>query len=551
VVSLLIHCIGTLIHIGSPVKRVSEDFLGAFVDDPFRRSYTRRSILELAPLTCPACSTSVPAGARFCPGCGAAVRSDGGTGDALRERLQSAVDDSFHIERLLGRGGMGSVYLAREPALDRLVAIKVLPPDRAQSSDLRERFRREARTAAQLSHPNIVPLLTFGEDDGLMYFVMGYVEGEPLSVRVQREGRLQTGEAVRILSELAEALGYAHGRGVVHRDIKPENILLEQPRGVVRLTDFGVAKGLASSSALTTEGAVIGTPHYMSPEQASGRADVDTRSDIYSMGALAFTLFTGRPPFTGRNASEILRQHLTQEAPRLRDQVPELPAALDDAIRRCLAKEPSARWSSAPEFAKALQTAGDSWWNSLLRRAWTPSPVSAAPSGSSASAPTPMPTSPAEFLAAAEEAARGMGASVRANRLRAAASQLAAEGESLDRIIIGLQAAADPVELRRSEKRLGALRKVPDPPREVTDTIEALSRLRFASQSAANRLEAAKSARASILGSLRRLHGAVRRLAVAKGDEAALADFDAACQVAVSEGDTAAATEGDTRAGES
>lgn len=185
---------------------------------------------------------------------------------------------------------MGSVYLAREPALDRLVAIKVLPPDRAQSSDLRERFRREARTAAQLSHPNIVPLLTFGEDDGLMHFVMGYVEGEPLSAKLLREGRLQTGEAVRVLSELADALGYAHSRGVVHRDVKPENILLEQPGGVVRLTDFGVAKGLTSSSSLTTEGAVIGTPHYMSPEQASGGADVDTRSDIYSMGALAFTI---------------------------------------------------------------------------------------------------------------------------------------------------------------------------------------------------------------------------------------------------------------------
>ena len=501
-------------------------------------------------MTCPSCSTSVPAGARFCPGCGGAVRLESGAGDALRERLQSAVDDSFEVQRLLGRGGMGSVYLAREPALDRLVAIKVLPPERAQSPDLRERFRREARTAAQLSHPNIVPLLTFGEDDGLMYFVMGYVEGEPLSTRVQREGRLQTGEAVRMLFELSEALGYAHGRGVVHRDIKPENILLEQPKAMVRLTDFGVAKGLASSSALTTEGAVIGTPHYMSPEQASGRADVDTRSDIYSMGALAFTLFTGRPPFLGRNASEILRQHLTQEPPRLREQVPELPAALDDAIRRCLAKEPSARWNSAPEFAKALQSAGDSWWGSLLRRARTKAPGSAAPQGAASAPPTPMPTSPAEFLAAAEETAGKLGGGVLADRLRSAASRLATEGESLDRVIIGLQTAADPVELRRAEKRLGALRSITDPPREVTETIDALSRLRMASQNAAARLEAAKSTRASLLGSMRRLHGAARRLAAAKSDAAALADFDAACRGAVSEGDTAVATEGETRAGE-
>ncbi|HQZ15776.1 MAG TPA: serine/threonine-protein kinase [Vicinamibacteria bacterium] len=501
-------------------------------------------------MTCPSCSISVPAGARFCPGCGSAVRLESGAGDALRERLQAAVDDSFQVERLLGRGGMGSVYLAREPVLDRLVAIKVLPPERAQSPDLRERFRREARTAAQLSHPNIVPLLTFGEDEGLMYFVMGYVEGEALSARVQREGRLQTGEAVRVLSELADALGYAHGRGVVHRDIKPENILLEQPKGVVRLTDFGVAKGLASSSALTTEGAVIGTPHYMSPEQASGRADVDTRSDIYSMGALAYTLFTGRPPFLGRNASEILRQHLTQEAPRLRDQLPELPAALDDAIRRCLAKDPAARWNSAPDFAKALQSAGDSWWTSLLRRAWTPAPGLATSRGAAPSPPTPMPTSPPEFLAAAEEIAGRMGAGALADRLRSAASRLAAEGESLDRMILVLQTASDPVELRRAEKRLAALRSVADPPREVTETIDALSRLRLASQNAAARLEAAKSARASLQGSLRRLHGAARRLAAAKSDAAALADFQAACQGAVSEGDTAVATEGETRAGE-
>ncbi len=501
-------------------------------------------------MTCPSCSIGVPVGARFCPGCGRAVRPESGAPDALRERLQAAVDDSFQVERLLGRGGMGSVYLAREPALDRLVAIKVLPPERAQSADLRERFRREARTAAQLSHPNIVPLLTFGEDDGLMYFVMGYVEGEALSTRVQREGRLQTGEAVRVLSELSEALGYAHGRGVVHRDIKPENILLEQPKAVVRLTDFGVAKGLTASSALTTEGAVIGTPHYMSPEQASGRADVDTRSDIYSMGALAFTLFTGRPPFLGRNASEILRQHLTQEPPRLRDQVPELPAALDEAIRRCLAKDPAARWSSAPEFAKALQSAGDSWWGSLLRRAWTPASGSGTPAASAPAPPTPMPTSPAEFLAAAEETAARMGAGGPADRLRSTASRLAAEGEGLDRLIIGLQTAADPVELRRAEKRLGALRQVADPPREVTETIDALGRLQTASRNATVRLEAAKSARASLLGSLRRLHGAARRLAVAPADASALADFEATCRGAVSEGETAVATEKETRAGE-
>ncbi len=488
-------------------------------------------------MNCLACSTPVPAGARFCPSCGDSVRPGTGDGDALRERLQAAVEDSFHLERLLGRGGMGSVYLAREPALDRLVAIKVLPPDRARSSDVAERFRREARTAAQLSHPNIVPLLTFGEDDGLLYFVMGYVEGEPLSSRLLREGRLQTGEAVRVLAELAEALGYAHGRGVVHRDVKPENILLEQPKGVVRLTDFGVAKGLSSPSSLTTEGAVIGTPHYMSPEQASGRADVDIRSDIYSMGALAFTLFTGRPPFTGRTASDILRQHLSKEPPRLRDHVSELPAALDEAVRRCLAKEPSARWSSAGEFAKALEASGDSWWTSLLRRAWTPSTPSLV--GPAESISTPMPASPSEFVSASEEIAAKLGPGALSDRMRLAVARLANEATNLDRTMLGLLTAADPVELRRSQKRLAEMRQIAAPAPEVTETIDALVRLGVACQKSATRFEAAKSARASILASLRRLHGAARRLVASNRDAAAVADFDAACQGAVSEGDTA------------
>jgi serine/threonine protein kinase len=438
---------------------------------------------------------------------------------------------------------MGSVYLAREPALDRLVAIKVLPPERAQSSDLRERFRREARTAAQLSHANIVPLLTFGEAEGLMYFVMGYVEGEALSARVQREGRLDTAEAVRVLCELADALGYAHGRGVVHRDVKPENILLEVPNGVVRLTDFGVAKGLAASSSLTTEGAVIGTPHYMSPEQAAGRSDLDTRSDIYSMGALAFTLFTGRPPFDGRSVSEILRQHLTREVPRLRDQAPELPAALDDAVRRCLAKEPSARWPSALDFSRALQASGDSWWGSLLRRTGMPRP---APLTSSVgiSSSTPMPSSPAEFLSAADSMAGKFGAGALADRLRASASRLAQEASALDRRVLALQAAADPVELRRAEKKLGLLRTVAEPEREVAETIAALIHLTAASRKAAAGLEEAKAARTSVLASFRRLHAAARRLAVAKSDPSAAADFEAACQAAVSEGATMAAGPG-------
>ena len=456
----------------------------------------------------------------------------------MRERLQTAVDDAFYIDRLLGRGGMGSVYLAREPALDRLVAIKVLPPDRAQSTDLRDRFRREARTAAQLSHPNIVPLLTFGESEGLMYFVMGYVEGEALSARVQREGRVQVAEAVRILAELAQALGYAHGRGVVHRDVKPENILLEAPQGLVRLTDFGVAKGLSASSVLTSEGAVIGTPHYMSPEQASGRTNVDARSDIYSMGALAFTLFTGRPPFDGRTASEILKQHLTQSPPSLREQVPELPATLADAVFKCLEKEPSNRWSTALDFSKALQASGDSWWRALIRRASTAAALPATPVRSTTSS-TPPPSSPLEFVKAAEELALRLTPDPVADRLRSAMARLKEEADALDLRLIGLQTVADPVELRRVEKRLAVLGSIQDPGPEIAEAIDALSRLRNALTAAASRLEVVKSDRLSVLGNLRRLHAAARRLASDSRDPRALSDLLAACVVAASEAVTA------------
>ncbi len=490
-------------------------------------------------LTCPACATSVPSGARFCPSCGGAIRVEGGASDGLRDRLQAAVEGTFSIERLLGRGGMGAVYLAREPALDRLVAIKVLPPERAQSSDLRERFRREARTAAQLSHPHIVPLLTFGEEDGLMYFVMGYVEGEALSARVHREGRLEVVEAVRVLSELAQALSYAHSRFVVHRDVKPENVLLEQPKALVRLTDFGVAKGIAAASSLTTEGSVIGTPLFMSPEQASGRIDVDARTDIYSLGAVAFTLFTGRPPFDGRSASEIMRQHLTRDVPLMRDHVPGIPAAIDDAVRRCLAKEPSARWRDAVEFSTALQAAGDSWWGALLRRA--------RPAAASVSSPaptvlgsisTPSPSSPSDFRSALLQLAGGISDEMLASRVKAMASRLADETAAVERGLIGLQMAADPVELRRTDKRLASLREVVDPAAEVTATIDALERLRAASQAAVQKVDAGKSARASAISALRRLYSAARRSAAAPEDKSAREDLNAACQNAVSEGAT-------------
>ena len=474
------------------------------------------------------------------------MRAEVASGDTLRTRLQNAVEGTFRIERLLGRGGMGAVYLAREPALDRQVAIKVLPPERAQSADLRERFRREARTAAQLSHPHIVPLLTFGEDEGLTYFVMGYVDGETLSARLQREGPLPIAEAVRVLTELAEALSYAHSRSVVHRDVKPDNVLLEHPRGVVRLTDFGIAKQHTGRSSLTAEGAVIGTPLYMSPEQASGRVDVDARTDIYSLGAVAFTALTGRPPFEGRSASEIMRQHLTSEAPRLRDVSAGIPASIDDAVRRCLAKEASARWRDPIEFANALTENSESWWGTLMRRARPNATARRSPAAppSLDGGSTPSPSSPADYRSTLLALAERLPDLALAARARATTTRLADQAEAIDRRLIGLQMASDLVELKRIDKRLASLREIQDPPPEVLATIASLSSLRAASQSAADKVTEARSARASVLAEFRRLYASLRRLSAAPDDAAARADLDVQCD---ERGRASAADQDETR----
>ena len=201
-----------------------------------------------------------------------------GQNDPLRTALEDAIGFQYEIVRLLGRGGMGAVYHAHERALDRPVAIKVLPPESAGTADARERFLREARTAAKLTHPNIVPLFTFGEASGLVYFVMGYVDGESLEQRLRRLGKLDATHASRILEQLAGALDYAHQQGIVHRDVKPDNVLIEHGSGVAKLTDFGIAKRAAAGETLTGTGLLIGTPRYMSPEQASGDRELDARS---------------------------------------------------------------------------------------------------------------------------------------------------------------------------------------------------------------------------------------------------------------------------------
>jgi hypothetical protein len=314
--------------------------------------------LKAAPRArCHACQATLDDDMRFCGQCGAAVPAEpAAQGDTVRAALEAKLQAQYRIVRLLGRGGMGSVYLARDLTLDREVAIKVVKTD-SSSRDVHERLRREARTAARLSHPNIVPLHAFGEVEGMPYFVMGYVRGESLAVRLRRDGTLPEDDARRILADLAEALDHAHRQGVVHRDVKPDNVLLDDESGRALLTDFGVAKALGGGETMTAIGSVVGTPSYMSPEQAAGRPDIDGRSDLYSLGVMAYAMLSGRLPFEGKTPGDVLAKHLTQEPPPLRTLAPALSDATAQTVERCLAKDPARRFSDARSLKQALGVA--------------------------------------------------------------------------------------------------------------------------------------------------------------------------------------------------
>jgi serine/threonine-protein kinase len=266
--------------------------------------------------------------------------------------LQEALRTQYTIERELGRGGMGVVFLARDLKLDRHVAIKALPLHLADDERVRERFLREARTAARLSHPNIVPIHRADEIEGRVFFVMGFVDGESLAQRVAARGPLPPPEVVAILCDVGAALSEAHRHEIVHRDIKAENILIEQRTGRALVTDFGIAR-VAEAAPLTATGLLLGTVQYMSPEHVVGEA-VDARSDIYSLGVVAFHALTGRFPFQSESASAVLVAHVTKEPPKTRDIAPDISPALGDIVDRCLAKEPAQRFQSAGEVVAAL-----------------------------------------------------------------------------------------------------------------------------------------------------------------------------------------------------
>jgi len=264
-------------------------------------------------------------------------------------QLQKVIAGRYWLERELGRGGMGIVFLARDIALDRPVALKLLPSVLAIQPELRERFLREARTAAKLSHPNIVPIHLVEQHGDVVFFVMTFVDGETLGQRVRRAGPLSASQATRVVQEVAWALAYAHGRGVVHRDVKPDNILLDKDTGRAMVTDFGIAR-VAETATMSRAGEIVGTMQYMSPEQASGEA-VDGRSDLFSLGVTAFYALTGKLPFDGPNLPAIILRIVSAEVPRLATLRPDIPLSLAESVDRCLAKQPDARFASGEELA--------------------------------------------------------------------------------------------------------------------------------------------------------------------------------------------------------
>jgi len=317
--------------------------------------------------TCRQCGTPVAAGTRFCPNCGSNVSDVQGAvatrmvdptaivepEDIMLERLRDATLGTYEVLTELGRGGMATVYLAHDLQLDRKVAIKVMDPALLKGEGMVDRFKLEARTAAQLSHPHIIPIFAVQHDESLLFFVMKFVEGRPLDSIMQQAGKLPILMVQSIVSRVGEALGYAHRRGVVHRDIKPANIMIDV-EGQPVVTDFGIAK-VASTRGLTMTGATIGTPTYMSPEQCAAGA-ITGASDQYSLGVVAYEMLTGHTPFGGDSIVSLLYKHVHEPPPSFQEQRPDCPPPIHDAVMRMLAKKPEDRF---PHLEAAVQALGN------------------------------------------------------------------------------------------------------------------------------------------------------------------------------------------------
>jgi eukaryotic-like serine/threonine-protein kinase len=274
----------------------------------------------------------------------------------LREQVQASLGAAYTVERELGGGGMSRVFVAHDATLGRSVVLKILPPDLAAGLSF-ERFQREIRLAAQLQHPNIVPVIGTGDADGLPYYMMPFVTGESLRDRLRRERQLPIHQAVQIACEVAQALDYAHGHDIVHRDIKPENVLLHEGHAVV--ADFGICRAITHSSdadPITLAGMAIGTPQYMSPEQAAGEREIDGRSDIYSLGCVLYEMLVGEPPFTGRTAQAVIARRFAGAVPSVRVVRPQVSAEVERAVLRALALAPDDRFQTGAALATALTT---------------------------------------------------------------------------------------------------------------------------------------------------------------------------------------------------
>lgn len=289
--------------------------------------------------------------------------------ESLQDRVIAAIGQQYELEGEIGRGGMSVVYRARDIRLNRPVAVKVLPPELAHDPAIRARFTREAQMSAQLSHAHIVPIYDVGERDGIAWFVMALVTGSNLAAHLTREPRQPLDEVRRILAEVADALAYAHLRGVIHRDVKPDNILLDRQTGRALVTDFGIAWAMESGARLTATGIAVGTPTYMSPEQAVGERELDGRSDLYSVGVLGYQMLTGRVPFEAGNSMALLLKHVTERPRPIAELRPDVPRGLRETVERAMMKAPEDRWPTAAAFREAL-LAGESFgptWRSEAR----------------------------------------------------------------------------------------------------------------------------------------------------------------------------------------